>query len=99
MRLSEEHRAIIREEVAREFGPEAEVLLFGSRVDDTARGGDVDLLVRVPHAVEDSTMAAVRLATRLERRFDGRRVDVLLLTPDTPRQPIHDIAERTGVRL
>ena len=99
MRLSEEHRAIIREEVARAFGPEAEVLLFGSRVDDTARGGDVDLLVRVPHPVENSTMAAVRLATRLERRFDGRRVDVLLLTPDTPRQPIHDIAERTGVRL
>ena len=99
MRLSEAHRRIIREEVARLFGSEAEVLLFGSRLDDAARGGDVDLLVRVPHPVEDPLMAAARLATRLERRFDGRRVDVLLLTPDTPRQPIHDIAERTGVPL
>jgi predicted nucleotidyltransferase len=44
MRLTASEIAAIREEVGR-LDPKAEVYLYGSRVDDTARGGDVDLLV------------------------------------------------------
>jgi predicted nucleotidyltransferase len=44
MRLTASEIAAIREEVGR-LDPKAEVYLYGSPVDDTARGGDVDLLV------------------------------------------------------
>ena len=44
MRLTANELSTIREEIGR-LDPQAEVYLYGSRVDDAARGGDVDLLV------------------------------------------------------
>jgi len=45
MRLTELQRTIIRQTVSRIVGLDARVILFGSRLDDSARGGDLDLLV------------------------------------------------------
>jgi len=45
MRLSDEERRVIRAACEEVFGPRATVRLFGSRVRDEARGGDLDLLV------------------------------------------------------
>ena len=45
MRLSNQTQQIIRKTVAEIFGQEANIILFGSRVDDTAKGGDIDLLI------------------------------------------------------
>ena len=42
MRLDDKTRKIIKSEVANQLGAEAIVRLFGSRVDDTQRGGDID---------------------------------------------------------
>jgi len=44
MRLSEHETQVITEAVYR-FDPEARIWLFGSRVDDKRRGGDIDLAV------------------------------------------------------
>jgi len=45
VRLSKRLIAIIKEGIAYSFG-ESEVYLFGSRTDDTLRGGDIDLAVK-----------------------------------------------------
>lgn len=47
MRLNETVREIIKSEVDSQLGPDAVVRLFGSRVDDTRRGGDIDLLIEL----------------------------------------------------
>jgi len=47
MRLTEEQRRIIVTETARILEPGTRVRLFGSRVDDAARGGDINLYVEV----------------------------------------------------
>jgi predicted nucleotidyltransferase len=49
MRLSPDQTRVILHCVRQEFGAQAEVKLFGSRLDDSARGGDVDLLVETEH--------------------------------------------------
>ena len=45
MRLTPAQTDLIVEKVIEQFGMDARVMLFGSRLDDAARGGDIDLLV------------------------------------------------------
>ena len=75
------------------------ITLFGSRVDDHAKGGDVDLMVEVGGIVDEPALFSARVASRISRSMNGRRVDVILKAPNLKNQPIHDIAARTGVIL
>lgn len=99
MRLSEvERRAIVT--IAREvIGGDVQVRLFGSRADDRARGGDIDLMVETGRALPDRLQQELRLGVRLERALGGRRVDLLLVDPTVPLLPVHRVARREGVAL
>lgn len=44
MRLTDKEKSVIRKAVA-EADPAARIFLFGSRTDDTGKGGDIDLLI------------------------------------------------------
>ncbi len=48
MRLDAEEVGAIKRAAAEVFGAAAIVRLYGSRVDDTKRGGDIDLHLEVP---------------------------------------------------
>ncbi|MHB1273862.1 MAG: hypothetical protein ACYCZD_14055 [Rhodanobacter sp.] len=99
MRLSAQHIAAIKQLAAGQFGAGARVRLFGSRVDDAARGGDMDLLVKLDTPVDRPAWAAAGLSSRVSRLMEGRRVDVVLLAPNLMHLPIHDVALRDGVPL
>jgi len=49
--------------------------------------------------LENAALLASRLEARLMLRLGGRKVDVLLIAPNLPRQPIHEIALREGKQL
>ena len=99
MRLSQNERDTIRLIVEETFTEPVTVLLFGSRVDDSARGGDIDLLVQTPTAVERPAVTASRLSARISRALGGRKVDVILENPALQHHPIHDVAHAQGVPL
>lgn len=99
MRLTPDQQRVIRETAHELIGPAARVRLFGSRLDDSARGGDVDLLVDVPNPVDHPAWAAAKLATAISRRLLGRKVDVIIAAPNLRRLSIHDVAAREGVPL
>jgi predicted nucleotidyltransferase len=99
MRLSSEDQQAIRSIIEKEFGAQASVRLFGSRLHDDLRGGDVDLLVELPEPVADPAVIAAALAVRIMRALKGRSVDVVLRAPNLRHLPIHDIAAREGVLL
>ena len=99
MRLAPDHVLLIRELAAQLAGRSARVWLFGSRVRDDARGGDVDLLLELDAAVAEPAQLAASLASRVSRCMDGRRVDVLIKAPNLMHLPIHTAALAEGVRL
>lgn len=80
-------------------GEGARVSLFGSRVDDRAKGGDIDLLVELPHAVESASLLGARIGAHLQMALGDQRIDVLVAAPNLPEQPVHQVARRSGQRL
>ena len=99
MRLTNNQVQTIKQVVAMHAGEGAEVTLFGSRVDDELKGGDIDLLITLKHAIDHPAVMSSKISARLVRLFQGRKVDVLLSAPNLQKFPIHRIAQSTGVIL
>jgi predicted nucleotidyltransferase len=99
MRVTLEQIAAIRHNTALLAGGDARVWLFGSRVHDEARGGDVDLLVELDAPVAEPAQLAAQLAAKVSRAMYGRKVDVLIKAPNLKLLPIHTVALAEGVRL
>lgn len=99
MRLNSEQIQTIREETRIVFGADSSVRLFGSRVDDTARGGDIDLLVECDAPVQERLRKSLALTARLQMRLGDQPIDVLVIDPETPLQAVHQVARQTGVLL
>jgi predicted nucleotidyltransferase len=99
MRLSELQRSIITESVNEIFGQDATVRLFGSRVDDLAKGGDIDLLVEIPSVDPLKTRKSLQLSGKISRKLDDMiNVDVIVKDQSTRISLIHQEG-MTGVRL
>lgn len=99
MRLTDYQIQAIRRLAREVAGDQARVRVFGSRLDDTAQGGDLDLMLELPEPVDNPALMAARMAAKVSRTMSGRKVDVLLSAPNLMRMPIHDIAFKDGQLL
>ena len=100
MRLSEYEIAQIKSIVADHFGPDARVLLFGSRVDDRRRGGDIDLLVESSLSAEEAFRAKVECLTDLHLALGEQKIDLVTCSIDDGDTPaVLESARRQGVQL
>ena len=92
--IDKEIQAIV--EVARKiYGQAVEVYLFGSRVDDTKRGGDIDLLLR-NQGKRGGILERVRFLAELKMRIGEQKIDVV---GDYEDSPVVREALLTGIRL
>ena len=97
MRLTRQQAEAIRQAAHQAFGVGTDVWLFGSRVDDSKRGGDIDLLLR-PQQPDQAMTRKLKLLRLLEQQLGERKIDILIETPDDPRLIVR-VAHETGVRL
>ena len=83
MRLSTDERSAIERAARRFLPPGSRVSLFGSRADDSRRGGDIDLLVEMPAIQSPTEVVALRsrFTAHLYRLLGERRIDVLVAEP------------------
>ena len=101
MRLNDQQRSIIRTAVTENFGAGANVWLFGSRVDDAARGGDIDLYIEpATDDAEAIVESKLRFLVALYKRLGEQKIDVVIRRPGYEKNlPIYEIAKQTGVKL
>ena len=99
MRLSTQEIQSIKSIVHELAGDNVIVKLFGSRLDDNAKGGDLDLLVISPHDVSNAALLIATIGAKISRSLSGRKTDVLLIAPNLQQHDIHIIANQQGVEL
>lgn len=98
MRLSPQQVSDIVRLTHEHVHPQAKVWLFGSRVDDNARGGDIDIYIETP-AIDDPGLAKIHLRLAFEDAWGECKVDLVLHQQTNPEQPIHVLARTEGIRL
>jgi len=99
MRLSTDQIQAIRYAATATFGDGTAVWLFGSRVDDAKKGGDIDLLVRPSPAAANQPFAKkIKMLTLLERLLGERKIDLFIEQPLDAR-PIVAVAHTTGIKI
>jgi len=99
MRLSSRQVSLIKDAVASTVDSVAKIILFGSRVDDEAKGGDIDLYIELTEIQQNRAALASRIAAILQIGLGDRRIDIVLVDPKTPMQAIHAHALQQGVEL
>ena len=78
MRLTQQEQKVICDSINR-VDPEARILLFGSRVDDQARGGDIDILCL---SSEINRQQRRLIRREMGDRLAGQKID-LVIAPDS----------------
>ncbi|MBN2657979.1 MAG: nucleotidyltransferase domain-containing protein [Spirochaetales bacterium] len=76
---------------------DAAVFLFGSRVDDEKKGGDIDLFLLTDHSVR--LTEKISILTQLEKKGIERKVDLIISTPENRYDKLYSEVLNTGIRL
>lgn len=97
MRLTDEQVAAIKAAATAAFGADVVVRLFGSRIDDERRGGDIDLYVETTPDKAD-VGHEVRFRSLIWKALDEEQVDVVVATDGDDRW-IDRAARREGLIL
>ena len=98
MRLDAEEITAIKRAAHTAFGPSVVVRLFGSRVHDHLRGGDIDLHFEVDPGC-DSDLAVDRFEDALFRSIDQQRIDKIFSVRGAQLGPFEQIGYRDGIIL
>ena len=101
MRLTDHERETLKRAAIDSFGRDVRLRLFGSRADDSRKGGDIDLLVNTmqtdPSAI---AKAHTRFLGAVYASLGEQKLDVLIDYPGrTHRPPIFNLAHQEGIVL
>jgi predicted nucleotidyltransferase len=99
MRLASEQITAIKNAVRKRCGEAARIWLFGSRADDAARGGDIDLLVEIKEAIPNRDQRESQIIVDIWKAIGEQKIGLILIDQTSAPQPIHAIARETGVLL
>jgi len=96
MRLLNSDIKIIKTTILKHI-EDAKIILFGSRIDNNKRGGDIDLLIQTQKDIK--LKDEIEILAKIEYRGVERKIDLLIDSPYKKRQSIFDTAIKEGVVL
>ncbi|WP_431066298.1 nucleotidyltransferase domain-containing protein [Methylotuvimicrobium sp.] len=82
MRISKFYRDVIKSKAKEVFGKDVKVNLFGSRIDDTQKGGDIDLYIVVSNQ-QDLFQKKLRFLAQVKRVLGEQKIDVIFNEDET----------------
>ncbi|MBC8321345.1 MAG: nucleotidyltransferase domain-containing protein [Bacteroidetes bacterium] len=83
MRLSQNQIQTINQTAKEHFGNSARVFLFGSRVDNLKKGGDIDLLIKAQKKSLLTLKNKMLFLVDLKLKLGDRKIDVVFDIKDT----------------
>ncbi|MEA3241184.1 MAG: nucleotidyltransferase domain-containing protein [Pseudomonadota bacterium] len=104
MWLTDEQVLTIKNIILTGFGETAKLRLFGSRLDDSKKGGDIDLLVEADLDLSSEEMFLKKITTlgQLQRALGDQKIDLLTTTTTIDTEDVPDvvkIARQQGIYL
>ncbi|UQB43252.1 nucleotidyltransferase domain-containing protein [Thiomicrospira microaerophila] len=75
MRLTPHYQTVIKNTFLDVF-KQGEIYLFGSRVDDTKKGGDIDLFIHVEDSA-DLFEKKITFLAKLKRQLGDQKIDIV----------------------
>lgn len=76
--------------------PESTIYLFGSRVDDNALGGDIDLMILTNEPADKRVFRKIR--TEFIKKYGWRKIDLVNFTY-TSRSSFRKLIQLSGIQL
>lgn len=72
--------------------------VFGSRIDDTRRGGDIDIYVETSKDAGPDVQAM--FLAELKIKAGDQKIDLLVQRRDRPKKdPVFELAKNTGIKI
>jgi len=79
------------------FGPDAKLYLFGSRVDDQKKGGDIDLFLE--SKIDIDMKKQIEFLKQLYLHITTRKIDLVIKSPSKRDRAIYHTAKKEGILL
>ena len=95
MRLAKEKIEYLKKNL-RSLPEVKSVYLFGSRTDDRARGGDIDILVLSDKYLESRTIRQIKIG--FYKKFGWQKIDIVNFLVEE-KHPFKDVAITRAVKL
>ena len=97
MRLTSFEINTIKTNAMQFFGAKTQVLLFGSRVDYTKKGGDIDLYI-IPENQNNVYEKKIKFLNALDTCLGEQKIDVVIKSGNFE-LPIYNVAKAEGIQL
>lgn len=75
MRISEFEKKVIITSIRKNFNEVEKIILFGSRIDDSKRGGDIDVLLITSD--DDRFIKKIHALTDMQLHLGEQRIDLI----------------------
>ncbi len=99
MRLTEKQIDIIKRIAKKHFGNSARVFLFGSRVDDSRKGGDIDLFIKSNETALLTFNNKIQFLVDIKLHIGDRKIDVVFNIKNKDNSSFLNSIEKQGVEL
>jgi len=99
MRITESEKLSIIDSFKSIF-KDSELYLFGSRVDDSKKGGDIDLYIKLKKPLDNLELVEkeAKFITTIQNNIGDQKID-LVINNNEENSLIYKAAEETGIKL